>query len=278
MAASDLIGAEPVTVILSERGWARAARGHDIDPTTVSFKSGDVFLNAARGKSNQQAVFLDSTGRAYSVPAHSLPSARGQGEPLSGRLNPADGASFRGVMIGEPESRWLVASDAGYGFFVQLEQIYSRNRAGKACLRVAGASNVVPPARYVGGDFPSEAWVAAISSVGRLLVFPAAELPELARGKGNKILGIPSAKYKAGEEKMIAVMVLGAGDGLEIFSGKRKMILKWEDLEHYDGNRGRRGNVLPRGWRKVDRVELSTIEEEEAAPEDLTGPEVAVSD
>ena len=262
MSETDLISTEPVTVILSERGWARAAKGHDIDPTSVSFKSGDAFLNSARGKSNQQAVFLDSTGRAYSVPAHSLPSARGQGDPLSGRLNPADGASFRGAMIGDPSMRWLVASDAGYGFFVQLEQIYSRNRAGKACLRVPEGGDVVIPVPYAGGDFPSESWVGAISSVGRLLVFPAAELPELARGKGNKILGIPSAKYKAGEEKMIAVAVLGEGDGLEIFSGQRKMTLKWEDLEYYDGTRGRRGNMLPRGWRKVDRVLLSTHAEE----------------
>ena len=245
-------------------GWARAAKGHDIDPTTVSFKSGDAFLSAARGKSNQQAVFLDSTGRAYSIPAHALPSARGQGEPLSGRLNPADGASFRGAMTGEPESRWLVASDAGYGFFVQLEQLYSRNRAGKACLRVPDGGNVVTPAPYVGGDFPSEAWVAAISSLGRLLVFPAEELPELARGKGNKILGIPTAKFKAGEEKMIAVMVIGDGDGLEILSGQRKMTLKWEDLGYYDGTRGRRGNMLPRGWRKVDRILLSAVGEEPA--------------
>ena len=262
MSETDLISTEPVTVILSERGWARAAKGHDIDPTSVSFKSGDAFLNSARGKSNQQAVFLDSTGRAYSVPAHSLPSARGQGDPLSGRLNPADGASFRGAMIGDPSMRWLVASDAGYGFFVQLEQIYSRNRAGKACLRVPEGGDVVIPVPYAGRDFPSESWVGAISSVGRLLVFPAAELPELARGKGNKILGIPSAKYKAGEEKMIAVAVLGEGDGLEIFSGQRKMTLKWEDLEYYDGTRGRRGNMLPRGWRKVDRVLLSTHAEE----------------
>ncbi len=250
----DLVGSEPVTVILSERGWARAAKGHDIDPTSVNYKSGDGFLSAARGMSNQQAVFVDSTGRAYSIAAHSLPSARGQGEPLSGRLNPADGATFRGVMTGDSGSRWLVASDAGYGFFVQLEQLYSRNRAGKACLRIPVGGSVVTPARFPHADFPAEAWVAAVSSVGRLLVFPADELPELARGKGNKILGIPSAKYKAGEECMIAMQVLGADEGLRIISGQRAMTLKWEDLGHYDGNRGRRGNMLPRGWRKVDRV------------------------
>ena len=253
LAEEDLVGSEPVTVILSERGWARAAKGHEIDPTSVSYKSGDGFLAAERGISNQQAVFLDSTGRAYSIASHTLPSARGQGEPLSGRLNPADGATFRGVMTGDPGSRWLVASDAGYGFFVQLESLYSRNRAGKACLRVPGGT-VMIPARFPHDKFPAEAWVVAVSSTGRLLVFPADELPELARGKGNKILGIPSAKYKAGEERMVATQILGPDDGLQIFSGQRTMTLKWEDLGHYDGNRGRRGNMLPRGWRKVDRV------------------------
>ena len=254
LSEEDLVGSEPVTVILSERGWARAAKGHEIDPASVSYKSGDGYLDAACGVSNQQAVFLDSTGRAYSIAAHSLPSARGQGEPLSGRLNPADGATFRGVMTGDPGSRWLVASDAGYGFFVQLEQLYSRNRAGKACLRVSVGGRVMIPARFPHDDFPAEAWVAAVSSAGRLLVFPADELPELARGKGNKILGIPSAKYKTGEERMVAAQILGADDGLQVFSGQRTMTLKWEDLGHYDGNRGRRGNMLPRGWRKVDRL------------------------
>jgi len=254
LAEEDLVGSEPVTVILSQRGWARAAKGHEIDPTSVNYKSGDGFLAAACGISNQQAVFLDSTGRAYSVTARSLPSARGQGEPLSGRLNPSDGATFRGVMTGEPDSRWLIASDAGYGFFVQLEQLYSRNRAGKACLRVPQGGSVVPPVRFPHDNFPAEAWVAAVSSGGRLLVFPADELPQLSRGKGNKILGIPSARYKAGEERMIAMQVLGADEGLQIVCGERTMTLKWEDLGYYDGNRGRRGNMLPRGWRKVDRV------------------------
>ena len=254
LAEEDLVGSEPVTVILSERGWARAAKGHEIDPLSVSYKSGDVFLSAACGVSNQQVVFLDSTGRAYSVAAHSLPSARGQGEPLSGRLNSSDGATFRSVMTGEPDSRWLVAADAGYGFFVQLEQLYSRNRAGKACLRVPVGGNVVTATRFPHADFPAEAWVAAVSSVGRLLIFPADELPELARGKGNKILAIPSAKYKSGEERMIATQVLGVNDGLQAVCGERMMTLKWQDLGHYDGNRGRRGTMLPRGWRKVDRL------------------------
>jgi topoisomerase-4 subunit A len=254
LSEEDLISSEPVTVVLSERGWARAAKGYDIDPTTLSYKSGDGFLCAARGKSNQQAVFLDSSGRAYSVAAHSLPSARGQGEPLSGRLNPTDGSAFRGVLTGDPESHWLVASDSGYGFFVRVGELYSRARAGKACLRVPAGGDVVTPVPFSGGKFPAEAWVAAFSSIGRLLVFPAAELPELARGKGNKILGIPGPKYKAGEERMTAVVVIGPDEGVQILSGQRTMTLKWGDLGHYDGNRGRRGMMLPRGWRNVDRV------------------------
>ncbi|NND36041.1 MAG: DNA topoisomerase IV subunit A, partial [Gammaproteobacteria bacterium] len=260
LSEEDLISSEPVTVVLSERGWARAAKGHDIDPVSLSYKSGDGFLCAARGKSNQQAVFLDSTGRAYSVPAHSLPSARGQGEPLSGRLKPADGAAFRGVMTGDAESRWLVASDAGYGFFVKLAELYSRARAGKACLRVPAGGDVVTPVPFPGGAFPEEAWVAAFSSIGRLLVFPAEELPELSRGKGNKILGIPGPKYKAGEEHMTAMVVIGPDEGIQVHCGQRTMTLKWEDLGHYDGNRGRRGMMLPRGWRKVDRVVRLAIE------------------
>ena len=263
MSEADLIASEPVTVVLSERGWARAAKGHGIDASALSYKSGDGFLCAASGRSNQQAVFLDSTGRAYTVPAHSLPSARSQGEPLSGRLNPPDGASFRGAMLGEPEQRWLVASDAGYGFFIRLEDAHSRNRAGKVCLRVPAGGDVVVPAPFDQDEFPGEAWIAAVSSVGRLLCFPAEELPELPRGKGNKILGIPTAKFKSGEEKMTALAVLGPTDGLLVFSGQRKMTLTPDDLERYEGSRALRGMLLPRGWRKVDRISPVRYEDEE---------------
>ncbi|GMU76846.1 MAG: DNA topoisomerase (ATP-hydrolyzing) [Gammaproteobacteria bacterium] len=252
MAEEDLVTAEPVTVVLSQRGWVRAAKGHDIDPASLSFKTGDGFLCAVRGRSTQLAVFVDSTGRAYSLPAHSLPSARGQGEPLSGRLNPPDGASFRGAMIGEPEARWLVASSAGYGFFVKLGELHGRNRAGKAALRLKEGWDVVIPAVAPPGEFPGPARVAAVSSAGHLLVFPAADLPELPRGKGNRILGIPAAKLKSGEERLVAVAVLGPSDDLLVHSGQRQMTLKPADLAHYAGERGHRGLVLPRGWRGVD--------------------------
>lgn len=256
MAEEELVTAEPVTVVLSERGWVRAAKGHDIDPGALSFKTGDAYLCAARGRSTQLAVFLDSTGRAYSLPAHSLPSARGQGEPLSGRLNPPDGASFRGVMIGEPDTPWLVANSAGYGFFVRLGELHSRNRAGKAALRLKPGWEVVLPAACPPGAFPGEARVAAASSLGYLLVFAARDLPELPRGKGNRIIGIPAGKLKSGEEKLVAVAVLGPGDDLIVRSGQRRMTLRGQDLAHYSAERGRRGLVLPRGWRTVDGLEV----------------------
>ncbi len=257
IAETELVSSEPVTVVLSARGWARAAKGHEIDPQALSYKSGDEFLCAARGRSSELAVFMDSTGRAYSLPAHTLPSARGQGEPLSGRLNPPDGASFCGVMIGTPESRWLVASDAGYGFFVSLGELHSRARAGKACLRVPAGGSVVVPAPVLGDEFPGESWVAAASNLGRLLMFPAEELPAMARGKGNKVLGIPAAKFRSGEERMVAMTVLGEEDALEIISGGRRMCLKATEHEKYIGNRGLRGSLLPRGWRKVERLAVA---------------------
>ena len=253
---TQLIANEPVTVVLSERGWARAAKGHDIDPLALSYKSGDAYLNAALGRSNQNVVFIDSSGRAYSLPAHSLASARGQGEPLSGRLNPPEGAVFCGVMTGDETSRWLVASDAGYGFFVQLGQLHSRNRAGKALIRVPDQGKVLVPAPHYGEQFPGNALVAAVSSIGRLLLFPAEELPELSRGKGIKILGIPGKKYSAGEEQMVAVALVAPDEHLLVYSGQRRMSLSGDDLEHYLGTRGLRGSMLPRGWRKVERLDV----------------------
>jgi len=248
-----LISSEPVTVILSKHGWIRAAKGHDIDPHQLSYKSGDDFLAGARGRSNQPAVFLDTTGRAYTVMTHTLPSARGQGEPLSGRVNPPDGAAFAGVVIGNPDDKVLLASSAGYGFVVRIEDLLSRNRSGKAVLRVPKGAEVLDPAR-VGDPEDEDAIVVAASSEGRLLVFSLSELPELARGKGNKILGIPPARFKSGEEKMIAAIAAPSGASILVNSGQRTMTLKPRDLEKYVGNRGRRGALLPRGWRKVEAL------------------------
>jgi topoisomerase-4 subunit A len=246
IAESELVASEPVSVVLSERGWVRAAKGHEIDVSSLAYRTGDQFLAAARGKSNQLAVFIDSTGRAYSVGAHTLPSARGQGEPLSGYFNPPDGASFRAVLIGAPEDRWVVASTAGYGFVVKLEELYSRNKAGKVALRVPAGSSVVPAAPV--GE--AGTWLAAASSDGRLLVFALAELPELSKGKGNKILAVPA---KDGV-KLTAIAVLGDEVALRVDAGQRHMTIKAPDLAHYVGARGRRGMALPRGWRNVERL------------------------
>jgi topoisomerase-4 subunit A len=243
---SQLVTSEPVTVVLSERGFARAAKGHEIDVAGLSYKAGDQFLAAARGKSNQLAVFIDSTGRSYSVGAHTLPSARGQGEPLSGFFNPPDGASFRAVLIGAPEDKWVLASSAGYGFVVQLGELYANKKAGKTALRVPDGGTVVPasPVGLAGKR------LAAASSDGRLLVFPLAELPELSKGKGNKILAVPSKEGVV----LAGICVLAPEHGLRIDSGTRHMVIKAADLAHYEGSRGRRGMALPRGWRTVDRL------------------------
>jgi len=245
---TELVPSEPVTIVLSRRGWARAAKGHDIEPGKLSYKSGDGYLAHATGRSNQLAVFMDSSGRAYSLPAHTLPSARSQGEPLSGRLNPPDGAGFAGVLCGAEEDRWVLASDRGYGFVARLGDLHSRNRAGKAALTVpAGGSVLVPtPALSAEG-----AMVAVASSEGHLLLFPLADLPELARGKGNKLIGIPAARLRDGAERVAGVAVIAADGALVVEAGARHMTLKPKDWEHFVGERGRRGLKLPRGLRAV---------------------------
>jgi topoisomerase-4 subunit A len=247
----ELVTADPITVVMSEKGWIRAAKGHDIDPTALSYKSGDSFKMSAYGRSNQPVVILDSTGRAYSVPSHNLPSARGQGEPVTGRINPPSGATFGGMMMGAEDSMYLLASDAGYGFVAKLGDLQSKNRAGKAVISLPKGAQVLQPAAIATIE---DAMVAAVSSEGRLLVFPLADLPQMARGKGNKIIGIPSARVQAREEFVVAVQVFTAQDTLLVYSGKRHQSFKLKDLEHYMGERGRRGNKLPRGFQKVDRM------------------------
>ena len=248
---TQLVASDPVTVVLSQHGFARAAKGHDIDPLTLSYKSGDGFLAVAQGRSNQLAMFIDSTGRVYSVMAHTLPSARGQGEPLSSRFKPPDGAEFCGTMVGDAGDKYLLASDAGYGFITTLGDLVSRNKAGKAVLRVPRAGKAVVPSP-VPAD--SECLIASVSSIGRLLLFEMDELPELAKGKGNKLINIPSKKYQSGEEKLIAAAVVPEDGKLQIYSGTRMMTIRWNDLDHYYGERGLRGSLLPKGWRKAERL------------------------
>ena len=248
---TQLVSSEPVTVVLSQRGFARAAKGHEVDALALSYKSGDGYLAAAQGRSNQLAMFIDSTGRVYSVIAGTLPSARGQGEPLSSRFKPPDGAEFCGAMIGDNEQKYLLASDAGYGFIATLEDLVTRNKAGKAVLRVAPGGKAVVPAPI---QADSECLIAAVSSIGRLLMFEMDELPELAKGKGNKLLNIPAKKYQSGEEKLIAAAVVPEDGNLQVYCGTRMMTIKWDDSDPYYGERALRGGLLPKGWRKVERL------------------------
>ena len=255
LAEADLTPSEPVTVALSAHGWVRLAKGHDVDPQGLTYRSGDGYLAAARGRSNQQAVFLDSAGRAYALPAHTLPSARGHGEPLSGRLTIEAGARMLHVVLGEPDERYLIASDAGYGFVTPLESLISRQRAGKALLTVPPGALPLPPLRAIGAD---DLRVACVSTAGRLLVFPASELPELPRGKGVKLLGIPSKLVASGEEKLAAVLVLPGNAALRVLAGGRHLTLRGSDLDTYSAARGARGKPLPRGFARVRGLEVET--------------------
>ena len=249
---TELISADPVTIVLSENGWVRSAKGHEVDAASLSYKSGDAYLDSARGKSNQLAVFIDSTGRTYAVPAHNLPSARGQGEPLTGRLTPPSGATFRGVMAGDPEQLFLLATDFGYGFVVKLEDLITRNKKGKAILKVPDGAKVLPPVAVA--DMETH-WVAIVSNEGKLLIHHIADLPQLPKGKGVKIMNIPTAKTKNRQEYVTAVTVIDEDDNLKIYSGKRHKVLKPEDMEVYEGERAQRGHKLPQGFRSVSRME-----------------------
>src|SRR5215470_10385987 len=236
---TSLIANEPVTVVLSKGGWVRSAKGHDVDVATLSYKGGDAFQALARGRSLQPAVFIDSTGRTYSLPAHSLPSARGHGEPLSGRLDPPDGAKFAGVMIGEPEDLWLLATDAGYGFTARLKELISDRRAGKTVLNVPDKAHVLAPAPVLSAD----SVVVVVSSEGKLLAFPVGEVPEMPRGKGNKLYDIPSKKAAARTELMTAVAVVPPKSHLALWSGEQRKTIEWRDLKDYLGERAQRGMV-----------------------------------
>ncbi|WP_326428984.1 DNA topoisomerase IV subunit A [Stutzerimonas frequens] len=253
LSENELLPSEPVTVVISDKGWARCAKGHDVDAGGLSYKAGDGFKAAAAGRSNQYAVFIDSTGRSYSLAAHSLPSARGQGEPLTGRLTPPPGASFECVLLPDDEALYVIASDAGYGFVVKGEDLQAKNKAGKALLSLPTGARVVAPRPLANRE---EDWLAVVTTEGRLLVFPVRDLPQLGKGKGNKIIGIPGERVASREEYLVDLAVLPAGATLLLQAGKRTLSLKAEDLEHYKGERGRRGNKLPRGFQRVEGLQV----------------------
>src|SRR5689334_10080252 len=254
---TSLIANEPVTVVLSSGGFVRQAKGHEIDPRSLSYKTGDAFQGVARGKTLQNAVFLDSTGRTYALPAHSLPSARGNGEPLSGRLNPPDGAKWVGVIMGEPEDLWLLASDAGYGFTVRLKELITDRRAGKTVLNVPDNSHVLPPVVVPSAD----SLVLAVSSEGKMLAFKVTDVPEMPRGKGNKLYDIPAKKAEAREEYLTAIAVVPPNGKLMMWSGEKQKTLDWSEIKEFKGQRAQRGSVLMRGWREIDRLEGITGKE-----------------
>jgi topoisomerase-4 subunit A len=250
---SALISAEPITIILSKKGWIRAAKGHEIDPEALNYKSGDAFQDSASGRTNQLCMFMDSTGRVYSIPAHTLPSARGQGEPITGRVNAPDGATFVATMAGSPDDLYMVCSEYGYGFIGNLGDMHSKNKSGKAVLNTGKTSRALAAKLVLDQETDL---VAAVSSEGHLLVFSAKELPLMSKGKGIKLINIPSAKLKSGEEYVVAATTLGEEDSLVIYAGQRHLTLKPDDLEHYFSERGKRGRKLPRGYQKVIRLDV----------------------
>jgi len=260
LSESDLMPSEAVTVVLSEKGWIRCAKGHEMDPLALNYKSGDSYLDSAKGRSNMQALIMDSTGRSYALAAHSLPSARGQGEPLTGRLNPLAGATFKAVLMGKDEQQVLFASDAGYGFVGTLGDLYSRNKNGKAMLKLPSGAEVLTP--VIINDYETDR-IAAVTNEGRLLLFPIKDLPILGKGKGNKIISIPTNRVKMREEFVVGVEVVSESGSLTVHSGKRYLILKPKDIAHYLGERGRRGSKLPRGFQRVDHLSADKVEQAE---------------
>ncbi|MCC8364613.1 DNA topoisomerase IV subunit A [Lysobacter sp. A6] len=250
---TELVPSEPMTVVLSEKGWIRAAKGFDVDAAALSYREGDGLLASVRARSTQQVAFLDSTGRSYSTVVHTLPSARGNGEPLTGRFAPAPGASFQAMASGDDETRFVLASTHGYGFVTKFVNLTGRQKAGKAMLSLTPQAKVVQPAQV--GALESDR-VVAVTSVGHLLAFPVSELPELDKGKGNKIIEIP--KNKLGTERVVAVAVVPQGGKLVVKSGARTMTLSFKELDEYVGARATRGGLLPRGWQKVDGLAVES--------------------
>ena len=248
---TELVPSEPMTVVLSEKGWVRAAKGHDVDAAGLSYREGDGLLAAVRGRSTQQVAFLDTEGRAYSTPAHTLPSARGNGEPLTGRFSPAAGSAFVTLASGDNDTRFVLASSHGYGFVTRFENLTGRNKAGKAMLNLSPGAAVLQPAVVASTESDR---IVAVTSAGNMLAIPASELPELDKGKGNKIIEIPKAKLAT--ERVVAVVAVSPGNTLQVRSGQRTMNLSFKELDAYVGARASRGHLLPRGWQKVEGLDV----------------------
>jgi topoisomerase-4 subunit A len=248
----DLVPSEPITVVLSKSGWIRAAKGHEIDPTSLNYRAGDEFQHASRGRSNEQVIFLDSTGRSYALSAHTLPSARSLGEPLSSRFNLPDGARFLYTLNGDARQKIVLASSHGYGFVTELGNLLSRVKAGKAMITVRGEAVPVLPAVIQPG---TSSTIICATSDGYLLAFPIEDVPELAKGKGNKLINIPPKRLKAGDEYMVGLAVVGDKEEILVWAGQRYLRMGRKDIEHFRGDRAHRGRKLPRGFQRVTRIE-----------------------
>jgi topoisomerase-4 subunit A len=240
--------------VLSESGWVRAAKGHDVDPTALNFRTGDRFMTSTKARSNQQIIFIDESGRSYSLPAHTLPSARGQGEPLSGRLQSPPEMRFVSVMaMDKPEAKVLLTNTAGYGFICTMDNLVAKNKAGKAIFNLPKGAKILPPTLLSEMDGIK---VAAASGDGRLLVFDIDQIPDLNKGKGVRLINIPQAQFSAGQEWLQSVVLVPEDKSLTLHAGRRHLTLKPADLAHYSGERGKRGHKLPRGLQKVTEIEV----------------------
>ncbi|MCY3769457.1 MAG: DNA topoisomerase IV subunit A [Gammaproteobacteria bacterium] len=246
-----LMPAEPVTVVLSAKGWIRAAKGHDVQAENLNFKAGDTYLCSVQGRTDEYLLVIDSTGRTYPFSAHNLPSARSFGEPLSSSCNPKSGALFKGLMMGTTETEYLLATDAGYGFIAKIGEILPRNKAGKATLTVPEGANVLMPKKI--NDYDDD-WIAVITKTGRLLIFTVGELAQRSKGKGLQLINIPNAKFRSGEESVVDCTIFQEGNRLRIYSGQRYLNLKPRDFDNYVGVRAKQGNFLPRGFRQTHSI------------------------
>lgn len=253
MSEHEILPSEPITVVLSDMGWVRSAKGHDIEPTNLNYKAGDGFKGAARGKSNQAAVFLDTTGRSYSVDPLELPSARSQGEPLTGKLTLPPGATIEHVLMAPEEQKYLMASDAGYGFICTFNDLVTKNKTGKALISLPENAKVLAPIEL---HNEQEDLLLAITKAGRMLIFPVADLPQLSKGKGNKIINIAGAQAATGDDLLTWLMILPVGAAMTLHFGKRKLKFKAEDLQKYRSERGRKGTSLPRGMHNIERIDI----------------------
>lgn len=257
MSEHEILPSEPITVVLSDMGWVRSAKGHDIEPTNLNYKAGDGFKGAARGKSNQAAVFLDTTGRSYSVDPLELPSARSQGEPLTGKLTLPPGATIEHVLMAPEEQKYLMASDAGYGFICTFNDLVTKNKSGKALISLPENAKVLAPIEL---NNEQKDLLLAITKAGRMLIFPVADLPQLSKGKGNKIINIAGAQAASGEDVLTWLMLLPVGASMTLHFGKRKLKFKAEELQKYRSERGRKGTSLPRGMHNIERIDIEPVD------------------